>query len=54
MLIPKILSHNTIKTPEFITNVVNNVGFGADIDIYSKKLTIPESLIFVRRPNVRK
>ena len=43
MLIMKILdivslfSDNTIKTPEFITNVINNVGFGPDIGIYSKK-----------------
>ena len=52
--IVSLFSDNTIKTREFITNVINNVGFGPDIGIYSKKLPIPESLIFVRRPNVRK
>ena len=45
---------NRIKTPEFITNVVNNVCFGADIGIYSQRNPISESLIFVRRSNVRK
>ena len=34
--IVSLFSDNTIKTPEFTTNVINNVGFGADIGIYSK------------------